>query len=799
MAAAKTLKDIATLTSLSVKELKARFADSGIDIDENEALSDSNKKLLLKITQEISSKNKMSSLKASSIKKPQKPKKPGIVVTIKKKQAVTQDKATEEDSESESNSEEIVAVAESQEEQTPQQLEQIEKSSELDAEKANITNSSAKTAAKDEVQDEKNKPKTFTKNVAIDKSKKKVWGGYNKDKSYDSDKRKKKKSKYYKNQKANIDVSSEIDSGDFVAKVIKLPETIRVADLAQKMSIKSVVLMKIMMENGVMATVNQMLDQETAALIVEMIGHEYELMHDDEIERDLQEITGNEAELMPRAPVVTIMGHVDHGKTTLLDFIRNSRVTAKELGGITQHIGAYHVQTENGPVTFLDTPGHEAFTAMRARGSKITDIVILVVAADDSVMPQTIEAISHVKAGNVSLVVAINKMDKPGADADRVMTELSNHGIVPEEWGGDILFKKISAKTGEGVEDLLAAIALQAEMLELTAAQTGFAHGVVIEAKLDKGRGPVITVLVQSGQLNKGDIILIGPEFGKVRAMIDDCGANIKIAGPSMPVEVLGLSGLPKAGDKVTALPSEKKAREVALYRKIKFRDLKLAANKPMGLDSLFENIALDEQVVLNIVLKSDVDGSLEAINEALIKLSNDRVKVVVVSSGVGAISESDANLALASNALIMGFNVRADTQARIIIDKENLQLYYYSIIYDLLAEVKSAMKGLAAPQYRDKVIGLCEVRSVFRSSKDGVISGCMVLEGVVKKEALVNIIRDNVVVFKGSVSSLRRYKDDVAEVKHGTECGISIKDYRDIKEKDQLEVYVKELVESEM
>jgi translation initiation factor IF-2 len=794
MAAAKTLKDIAILTSLSVKELKARFADSGINIDENDILSDSHKKLLLKITQEISSKNKMSSLKASTIKKP---KKLGIVVTIKKKTTVTAAKDGEElDEATESGNEEIAAV-ESQEptQADNQQLTQEGKIDTITVEKS----SAGKSVIKDEEKSVKNKPKTFTKNVAADKGKKKSWGGYDKDKSYSLEKKKKKKSKYYKNQKANMDVSSDIGSDDFTAKVIKLPETIRVADLAQKMSIKSVVLMKVMMENGVIATVNQMLDQETAALIVEMIGHEYELMHDDEIERDLQGTTDSEAELMPRAPVVTIMGHVDHGKTTLLDFIRSSRISAKESGGITQHIGAYHVDTKNGVVTFLDTPGHEAFTAMRARGAKITDIVILVVAADDSVMPQTIEAISHVKAGDVSLVVAINKMDKPGADPDKVMTELSNQGIVPEEWGGDVLFKKISAKTGEGVEDLLDSIALQSEMLELTAANTGLAQGVVIEAKLDKGRGPVITVLVQSGQLNKGDIILIGPEFGKVRAMIDDAGNNIKTAGPSMPVEVLGLSGLPRAGDKVTVLPSEKKAREVALYRKIKFRDIKLAANKPMGLDSLFDNINLDEQVVLNIVLKADVDGSLEAINESLIKLSNDRVKVVVVSSGVGAISESDANLALASNALIMGFNVRADTQARAIIEREDIQLYYYSVIYDLLAEVKSSMKGLAAPQYRDKVIGLCEVRSVFRSSKHGVISGCMVLEGIIKKDALVSIIRDNVVVFKGSVCSLRRYKDDVLEVKHGIECGISIKDYRDIKEKDQLEVYVKELVDVEM
>ncbi|MEE3003411.1 MAG: translation initiation factor IF-2 [Pseudomonadota bacterium] len=784
--AGKTLKELASLISMSPDELIARLSRLGVEVDENTVLTDEQKKLLLSASKEGPSKKTIQVKKKSLIDtkssgrltiKVKKKKisesrgdiaKQGLVDTVNKITANT----LKETAESKKDATEETNEKEPEAKSTPVKTE---------------VTSPVKTPAKQKQHN------NFTKKEAKEK-------GYAKDKWYDakseinSDK-KAKKSRFSKTNKDSV----EEDEGSFIVKTIKIPETIRVVDLAQKMSIKAVSLIKIMMENGVIATLNQTLDQETASIIVEMVGHKFELLHDDDLEKDLQGLQDENQETSPRAPVVTIMGHVDHGKTTLLDYIRSSRVTSKEAGGITQHIGAYHVDTNNGAVTFLDTPGHEAFTAMRARGSKITDIVILVVAADDGVMPQTLEAIAHAKAANVPLVVAVNKIDKPAADPDRVMTELSQHDVIPESWGGDVLFKNISAKTGEGVNELLEDIALQSEMMELKAVATGLAQGVIIESKLDRGRGPVITVLVQSGLLRKGDIILVGHEFGRVRALINDCGESVPDSGPAMPVEVLGLSGLPKSGERVIVVPSEKKAREVALYRKGKFRDIKLAKNKPAGLEPLFDNVKSDEQAVLNIVLKADVDGSVEAINESLHKLSTDRVKVVIVSSGVGAISESDSNLALASNAIVIGFNVRADAQARVVIEKEGIKLYYYSIIYDLLSEVKSAMKGLAAPQYRDKVIGLCEVREVFRSSKFGVISGCMVLEGIVKRGSLVRIIRDNVVIFNSEISSVRRYKDDVAEVKHGTECGISIKDYRDVKEKDQLEVYIKELVDVEL
>ena len=770
--AGKTLKDIAFLISIPTADLIARFAKAGVDITEESVLSEEQKQLLLSLAKGGDGKKTLIAKKKGLPET--KPASAGFKLTIKKKKP-----------------------AEAQGAIAKQGLGEI-------AQKVHVENPSIKPKSAPEPQAVAQPEKNAAPAAAQAKKAPHVAKKPNKEEARQqwseakAEQEFNKRNKKHKQKPVMREVSSA-DSDEFIQKTIKLPETIRVADLAQKMSIKAVSLMKVMMENGVIATLNQTLDQETAAIIVEMVGHKYVLLHDDDLEKDIQEILDADRPEAARAPVVTIMGHVDHGKTTLLDYIRSSRVTSKEAGGITQHIGAYHVDTNHGAITFLDTPGHEAFTAMRARGSKITDIVILVVAADDGVMPQTLEAIAHAKAAGVPMVVAVNKMDKPTADPDRVMTELSKHEVIPESWGGDVLFKNISAKTGDGVDALLDDIALQAEMMELKAVASGPAQGVIIESKLDKGRGPVITVLVQSGILEKGDIILVGHEFGRVRAMIDDCGSVIKQCGPAMPVEVLGLSGLPRSGERVIVVPNEKKAREVALYRKGKYRDIKLAKNKPAGLESLFDNVQSDEQAVLNIVLKADVDGSMEAINESLKKLSTERVKVSIVSMGIGAISESDANLALASNAILIGFNVRADAQARLVIDKESLRLYYYSVIYDLLAEVKSAMRGLAAPQYRDKVLGLCEVRSVFRSSKVGVISGCMVLEGAVKRGSLVRILRDNVVIFDSEISSLRRYKDDVAEVKHGTECGISIKDYRDVKEKDQLEIYVKELVEAEI
>lgn len=581
-----------------------------------------------------------------------------------------------------------------------------------------------------------------------------------------------------------------------VKREISIPESITVADLAQKMSIKAAEVIKVLMKMGAMVTINQMLDQDTAILVVEELGHQPKPLHEDALEQDLMASAEEETiigTLEPRAPVVTIMGHVDHGKTSLLDYIRRTKVTSTEAGGITQHIGAYHVDTEKGMITFLDTPGHEAFTAMRARGAKCTDIVVLVVAADDGVKPQTIEAIQHAKAAEVPIVVAVNKIDKPEADPERVKTELSQHGVIAEEWGGDILFQNISAKTGEGVDKLLENILLQAEVLELKAVAKGPAKGIVIESRLDKGRGPVASVLVTSGELHKGNILLAGREFGRVRAMIGDDGSQKMIAGPSMPVEVLGLSGTPSAGDDVLVVKDEKKAREIAMFRQGKYREVRLAKQKMAKLENLFEKFGEEgKQQALNIVLKADVQGSVEAIAEALQKLSTEEVKVNIVASGVGGITESDINLALASNAIVVGFNVRADSQAKNLVEREGVDLRYHSIIYALIDEVKAALSGLLAPEFQEKIVGLAEVREVFRSSKLGSIAGCMVIEGMVKRNLPIRVLRDNVVIYEGELESLRRFKEDVSEVRHGMECGIGVKNYNDVKTGDQIEVYEK-------
>ena len=484
------------------------------------------------------------------------------------------------------------------------------------------------------------------------------------------------------------------------------------------------------------------------------------------------------------------MGHVDHGKTSLLDYIRKAKVAAGEAGGITQHIGAYHVETANGMITFLDTPGHAAFTSMRARGAKATDIVILVVAADDGVMPQTIEAIQHAKAGKVPLIVAVNKMDKPDADAERVKSELSQHGIMSEDWGGNNMFVSVSAKTGQGIDELLEAILLEAEVLELKAIKEGMAAGVVIESKLDKGRGPVATVLVQEGTLKQGDIVLCGLEYGKVRAMRDENGQTIKEAGPSFPVEILGLSGVPAAGDEATVVRDERKAREVALYRQGKFRDVKLARQQKSKLENMFANMTEGVVEELNIVLKADVQGSLEAIADSLNKLSTDEVKVNIIARGVGGLTETDATLASASNAIMIGFNIRADAQARKVIDSESVDLRYYSVIYHLIDEVRDAMSGLLAPEFKQVIIGLAEVRDVFKSPKIGAIAGCMVTEGTIKKSAPIRVLRENIVIYEGELESLRRFKDDVADVRNGMECGIGVKNYNDVRVGDQIEVF---------
>jgi translation initiation factor IF-2 len=578
---------------------------------------------------------------------------------------------------------------------------------------------------------------------------------------------------------------------DPVIHEVSIPASIKVGDLAQKMALKSGVVIKSLMKMGEMATINQAIDQETAMLVVEELGHKPVLVNENALEESL--LTVDEAgDLEPRAPVVTIMGHVDHGKTSLLDYIRRTRVTAGEAGGITQHIGAYHVETPKGIITFLDTPGHAAFTAMRARGADVTDIVVLVVAADDGVMPQTIEAIQHARAAKVPLVVAVNKIDKPEAQPDKIKTELSQHDVIPEDWGGDTMFVPVSAKEGTGIDDLLDSISLQAEVLELKAAKNIPARGVVVESRLDKGRGPVATILVQKGTLKHGDVIVAGREFGRVRAMLDEAGKAVKSAGPSIPVEILGLSSAPEAGDEFAAVADEKKAREVAQFRQEKYRSEQLSRQQATKLDNLFERMgqeAVDQQE-LNVVIKADVQGSVEAIRDALMKLSTDEIQVKLVASGVGGITESDINLALASKAVLFGFNVRADGSARKLAEKEEITIRYYSVIYDLIDDVKKAMSGMLSPELKEEIIGIAEVRDVFRSPKLGAIAGCMVIEGMVKRNNPIRVLRDNVVIYEGQLESLRRFKDDVNEVRQGMECGIGVKNYNDVKAGDQIEVF---------
>ncbi len=572
---------------------------------------------------------------------------------------------------------------------------------------------------------------------------------------------------------------------------VNIPETITVADLAQKMSVKGAEVIKTMMKMGAMVTINQVIDQETAALVVQEMGHKSILINSYALEESFRKDTEVQGELLPRAPVVTIMGHVDHGKTSLLDYIRRTKVTAGEAGGITQHIGAYHVETPKGVITFLDTPGHAAFTAMRARGAKLTDIVVLVVAADDGVMPQTVEAINHAKAAEVPIIVAVNKIDKPEADLDRVRNDLSKQNLIPEEWGGDTMFVPISAKTGQNVDQLLDSILVQAEVLELKAVVDCSARGVVIESRLDKGRGAVASLLVQQGTLRKGDLVLAGFEYGRVRAVFDERSKPVEKAGPSIPVEILGLSSTPNAGDEFIVVEDERRAREVALFRQGKFREVKLAKQNAAKLENILQRMGDEKsERVLNIVLKADVQGSAEALAQALSELSTSEVKIKIVSSGVGGINESDVNLALASDAIVIGFNVRANNEARKLIEAESVDLHYHSIIYDVINEVKRAISGFMAPEIHEKIIGLAEVREVFRSSKMGAIAGCMVVEGVVRRNNPIRVLRDNVVVFEGALESLRRFKEDVSEVRNGMECGIGVKSYNDIKPNDQIEVF---------
>ena len=575
-----------------------------------------------------------------------------------------------------------------------------------------------------------------------------------------------------------------------VVRDVEVPETITVADLAQAMAIKAPQLIKALMGMGVMATINQSIDQDTAMLVVEEMGHNPVAAKETSVEDEIDVGLEQSAELKSRPPVVTVMGHVDHGKTSLLDYIRKEKVAAGEAGGITQHIGAYHVDNGHAGVTFLDTPGHAAFTAMRARGAQSTDIVILVVAADDGVMPQTVEAIEHARAAGVPLVVAVTKIDKPEAEPDRVMNDLSQHEVIPEAWGGDTQFIHVSAHTGEGVDQLLEALGLQAEVMELKAPDEGPARGVVIESRLDKGRGPVATILVQSGKLKHGDILLSGKEYGRVRAMFDDTGAAVKEIGPSMPVEVLGLSGVPEAGDEVLVVADEKTAREVAEYRDAKQRERKLAAQQAAKLENIFNQMQEGEVGTVNILIKADVQGSAEALRESLIKLSTDEVRVKVVSAGVGGISESDINLAMASDAIVIAFNVRADAGAKRLAADNEIDVRYYSVIYEAIDDVKQALSGLLSPETREEIVGLAEVRDVFKASSFGQVAGCLVVEGAVKRGNPIRVLRDNVVIYEGELESLRRFKDDVNEVKAGTECGIAVKNYNDVKAGDQIEVF---------
>ncbi len=577
-----------------------------------------------------------------------------------------------------------------------------------------------------------------------------------------------------------------------IIKEVTIPEVIIVSDLAQKMSVKAALVIKQLMKLGIMATINQSIDQETAAILVEEMGHKAVMQNEDDFEQELLAEAQQEDNrvAVPRAPIVTIMGHVDHGKTSLLDYIRKTRVAAGEAGGITQHIGAYQVKTDHGSVTFLDTPGHAAFTAMRARGADVTDVVIVVVAADDGVMPQTKEAVDHARAANVPIIVAINKIDKADANPEKVMQELANINVIPEEWGGDVQFLKISAKTGEGIDDLIEALVVQTEILELKAPIEGAASGIVIESRLDKGRGAVATILIQKGTLENGQMVLCGHEFGRVRAMFNENGKTIKEAGPCVPVEILGLSGTPFAGDEFLVVQNERIAKDLAKHREDRKRFSKHAAQSASKLDEVFSRMTAGEIASVNLVLKTDVQGSLEALRGSLVDLSTEEVEVKVVYGGVGGINEGDVNLALASNAILMGFNVRADATARRLIEEKGVDLHYYSIIYEAIDEVKKSISGMMAPEIREQIVGLAEVRDVFKSPKFGAIAGCMVVDGYVKRNLPIRVLRENVVIYEGQLESLRRFKDDVAEVKMGMDCGIGVKNYNDVKIGDQIEVF---------
>lgn len=656
---------------------------------------------------------------------------------------------------------------------------------ETEQDKGNQKSKAAAVKAKPAPEKEKEKKKSFadkprgkSKAQLIQESKSSLNG--------DSDVRRFKPKRHSKREEVNphafeLPVEPKIHQ-------IKIPEMITVADLAKEMSVKSSEVIKILMKLGVMVTINQTIDQDTACLAVEELGHTAIPVKSTTIEETVNiDYTGTEES---RSPIVTVMGHVDHGKTSLLDYIRSTKVTSQEAGGITQHIGAYQVDTSRGKLTLLDTPGHSAFTAMRARGAKCTDIVVLVVAADDGVMPQTEEAIQHAKAAGVPIIVAINKIDKPEADPDRVINELSQYELIPESWGGDTMFVRVSAKEGTGVDDLLESVMLQAEVMELKAIPTGPAQGVVIEARVDRGRGPVASVLIQQGSLNFGDMLLAGLEYGRIKAMTNDQAESISHAGPSVPVEILGLSGAPNAGDSFQVVENEKKAREVAIFRQNKHREIKLSRQQASKLEGFMDRMKKSDLKTLNIVLKADVQGSVEALVDSLEKLTTEEVEVKVISKGVGGFNESDINLAMASGALLIGFNVRADATARRLAQQEGIEINYYSVIYDVVENLKSALLGLLGPEFKESIIGLAEVRDVFRSSKIGAIAGCMVIDGKIKRGNPIRVLRDNVVIYEGELESLRRFKENVNDVRSGTECGIGVKNYNDVKVGDQIEVF---------
>lgn len=634
--------------------------------------------------------------------------------------------------------------------------------------------------------------KTLDKKSAKHRPEKEGKYRHRPDLGMDSDEDERPRRRFHKHKKhEEAQKQAEKPQGPIIREVT-IGETVTVAELAQRMAVKANELIKSMMKMGLMATINQVLDQDTATLVVEEMGHTPKRINENALEESLVQEAATQAEALPRPPVVTIMGHVDHGKTSLLDYIRRTKVTQGEAGGITQHIGAYHVETPRGMITFLDTPGHAAFTAMRARGAKATDIVILVVAADDGVMPQTIEAIQHAKAANVPIVVAVNKIDKPTADPERVRTELSQHGVIAEAWGGENIFVSISAKTGQGIDELLESLLIQAELLELKAVVEAPAKGMVIESRLDKGRGAVASILVQAGTLHVGDVLLAGLQHGRVKKMFDETGKSVESAGPSIPVEVLGLADAPVAGDDAIVVKDERKAREIALFRQGKYRDVRLSKQQGVKVEDMFSHMTEGhvETKVLNVVLKADVQGSAEAISEALQKLSTQEVRVKIIASGVGGITESDVNLAIASKAIIFGFNVRADASAKKTVEREGIIMHYHSIIYNIIDEVKNILGGMLSPDIQENIVGLAEVREVFRSPKFGAIAGCMVIEGIVKRNLPLRVLRDNVVIFQGQLESLRRFKEDAGEVRSGMECGIGVKDYNDVRAGDQIEVY---------